>query len=241
MDKLRLFIKLLNSKQTKELFVEFYNDNAECISSKWRDETRFITFLKAYFLDRYLESSDNTKDLLFNELKDGDLNVGILEPFIDLIRGSEANVNDNLEGVELTEFSELYEYLDDPIYEFLSSNNKYIRDFTIRNNGFIPLAILESGNYYVQGNYKLSKKEISTIKFAKLMAPIISLVHSKYDELDTFDERTICNYNAIEDEQLKKLVPHTDNDNPEIEVLFPDGTIINYFKGDIRLYPFDMK
>ena len=54
-------------------------------------------------------------------------------------------------------------------------------------------------------------------------------------------DRTICNYDVIKEETIKSLVPHTNKNNPDIEILFNDGTIINYYKGDIRILPFNFK
>ena len=246
MNKLRVFYNLLNSRLITDSMIEYHIEHSDSLKAKWKDESEFVRYLKAFLIDKFNEVPDEIKDHLINELRDGIVNTYLVETFVEIIRGEQANVNEYIDGITLGDFSDLLVYKDDEIFKRLSSNNEWIRGLTKENNNFISILELENGNYFLPGNYRLSKDEINTIKCSKMLAPIIGMVHSKYDEMcydenGVSEERTICNYDVIKEETIKSLVPHTDKNNPDIEILFNDGTIVNYYKGDIRILPFNFK
>lgn len=238
MDKFNEFLELLNSDKIMSEMYKYFFDREYEFTPKWRNQNKFVSYLKAYYVDRYNSVTDDLKEILLNGLKDGLLNYGVVESFISTINGSEAKQNDNIEGVSILEFKEVFSYKEDYLYDELSNDNEWIAGFIKESLGLITLKELKEGNYLVMDNYKLDKEEIKTIENAKLVRPYINVIHSLYDEFkDGLDERTVCNYSAIEDEVLRNLAFHTDRNNPEYDILFNDGTIINYYSGDIRIYP----
>jgi len=238
MDKLNEFINILNSDKITALLYDFYSDNEDYINPYWRDEKKFVSYLKGYYLDRYLEIPDDLKSLLFSDLKDGELNVGVLETFLDKTNGSLAKPNDHMETGSLQEFKDLMQFKDDELYEELSNDNSWIMGLYIEKNGIITIDELKKGDYIKIDGYSLDNDEIKTIEHAKMVPGLINTIHSLYDDLE--DERNKCNYDAIDDEVLKKFAFHTNKDNPEYNILFDDGTIVNYYKGDIRIMPINL-
>ncbi len=242
MNILRAFIKQLNSRVVEELLLDYYYENADAINSKYRDEKKFIAYLKAFYIEKFLSYPPELQRILIDQLQDGNLNTSVVENFIDVINGSEAKVEENIDGISLSDFIDLYAYRDDPIYDLLSEKDEYIFNLIRDINGFVTLDELKSGNYVFPDNYRLDSKEITMLEKSNLLREIINWAHINFDQYsDELDGRTLCNFDLIEDETIRSIVPHTNKDNPEIEIVLPDGTIVNYFKGDIRFYPLSFK
>ena len=239
MDKLNEFINMLNDDKMTAKFYEYYKECTFDIDKKWKNPHKFVSYIKAFYVDRYIEAPEDLKELLFNQVKDGQLNYGANYVFLNTLRGMAAKVNQFIEYDEYGELVAPEEYSDDPLYDTLTEHyTEHIAEIVKTYGSYITIEELVDGNYEVVDGYVVSQDEIKTILYAKLIPGYISAVHALYDEFDDEnDERTICNYDAIEDETLRKLAFHTDKDNPDYDIIFPDGIIMNYYKGDIRFCP----
>lgn len=238
MSELRIFINLLNSNKVEEMLYEYYLVHEDNLSERWQDEERFTRYLKAFYVERFNNAPQEIKSLLIEELKDEDLNVGVVESFVEIIRSSEATVRSTIDGADSSELQELEELNEDAVYEKLDDMHDWVRGLVIEHNNFLTIEQLKSGQYFLPMGYRLDEHEIRMIECSRYMIPVINLVHMHYDVLsDAFDETTTCDYSSIEDDVLRSIIPHTDKDNPEVDVILDDGTMVNYYKGDIRIYP----
>ena len=235
---LKQLINILQEDRITAKMFEFYGKYENKIDKRWRNPGKFVSYLKAYYIERYLTVSDTAKGLILMNLKEeDDLSIGITQTFLDKINGSVAKLNQNVEGVYLDEFEDLLQLIDDPIYESMEYDDELIMGIIKETQGFVTINEIKDKDTTATGGYEFSKDEIVNIISAKLTPEINKTIHSLYDEA-TYDGVT-CNYNTITDDTAKRFAFHTDCKNPEFKIIFEDGTIVNYKKGDIRLYPID--
>ena len=229
------FIELLNSDKVTGLLFDKYSEEEYSINTVWQNADLFISYLKAYILGRYIASNKKIKNKIADDLKNGILNHEFLLTFIDKINCSSAKEAVNLEGVVEEDFTDLHDHLEDEMYAELSEEDEYIKGLIIERNDILEEDYIENGQYVLASGYKISKEEMDTIKCARYVPAIIHKIHCLYDE-DNLN-RPICNYDAIDDELLKKFAFHTECNNPQLYILFNDGTIVDYYNGDIRICP----
>lgn len=234
--------KLFQSEIFKEAASDYYARKERFLDDKWKDPELFIQYLKAAILDKYSKCDELEKEELLEELS-----YDAIEPELDIniISMMNTSVNDNnrdLNDEDKDFLLSLKEYIDNPLYEELSNHDEKITELIVKTNGFSFMKDIERDkkSNFGRREYVFDEEEINTLKKAKAASSILTEIHSKYDENVGY-EKQVCNYDAIEDEKLKKYAYHTDKDNPEFEIIFDDGTIMNYYMGDIRFKPFNFE
>jgi len=172
-----------------------------------------------------------------------DLLNGYVDPsyyiaIIDALNNTCGDIIDYNIKQNLDYLNDLRKYESDPAFKELSKRDHEVFKFAKWFNCFTTVEEIKSGEYMVPNDYKISEEELELMRKAKMTEGINRRIHELYDEDN--GERAKCNYAAIKDEEMKKYAYHTDADNPEFEIILEDGSIINYWRGDIRVKPFSM-
>lgn len=235
MDKIEKVLQLLNSDEIGTEINSLYDLLYTGLKPELHDKELFLRYFKGFILDKYLTLEDEDRTLILNSLTDHQINTGMVEKFIDVFNGSIAKVHDSLDGVTFDYFKSLLKYRNNTILKLLEPYETDFDIITKENNGLLTIDEIKRGEYPSVYTYRLDEEEIKQIEMATMVPGIITLVHSLYDDLD--DQRLVCNYDDIDDELLRNLVPHTDRKNPNFNILFPNGIIVNYYMGDIRIRP----
>ena len=202
---------------------------------------KFISYLKAQYIKEFFETDDEEiQEAIIESAFMGKVYPNRIYWIFDNINISSAKVGQfmNLDGVK--KIKELQQYLNNPMYKELSKKDEYIKKSIIENQKYNTIEEIENGKYIQHKGYTLDKEEIQTIKNAKLIPTINRTIHVLYDEYDEY-RISYCEYEDIDDEILKKFAFHTNKNNPEFNIIFEDGTIVNYFYGDIRVMPYKLE
>lgn len=236
--------KIFESATFREAALEYYERKERFLNDDCKDPSIFIPYLKAAIMDTYMNADEETKEELLEELS-----YEVIEPELDIDLIYTINTSVSSEGnkpirdKDKEYLESLSEHIDDPIYEELSKHNKDIIKCIVRDNGFKFMRDIKPGKTFTSGRktHTFDEEEIKTLERSKFVIPLLNRVHELYDEYEGELDKPRCNYDAIEDETLKKFAFHTDKENFEFEIIFDDGTIMNYCMGDIRFKPFNFK
>lgn len=238
-------IKLLKSKRITDSILDMYRTYKGEVLVDVSDK-EMVSYIKSLIIDEYMNGSEEIKKCNMDLLSVGFIDNRFVYTAIRHINASKAKVNDQITPVPvkslLSYIGKSKESIKDPIYESLSKYNKQICNSicSAKEINIVPITKVESGDYSLPLFYKLDDEEINKIRQAGILKKLIFSVHSLYDEEQGELGKTKCNYNLIQNEVIRRLVPHTNKRNPEINVLLEDGTIVNYFNGDIRVKPYNM-
>ena len=196
----------------------------------------FISQLKARYIEMFLKSrNDGEKAQVYNAAKTGDVYFVNITEIFECEDISNARMGDFIQKATIKRIRKEAKNLDDPMYEELSAYDRKISKIIKKTNEYITIKELKMGNYQCPCNYRLTQKEIRAIENVKLTVPVNRLIHLLYDDLEMFGHYH-CKYDEIpEDSVLKMFAFHTNKSNPGIEIVFEDGTIVNYLEGDIRV------
>ncbi len=225
MERIKKLIEALNSDKITGMLHEYYEANDYALKPKWKCSKRFTKYLKAYYLKCFLEAEKEKRDIIFNEIIDGNINVAINNNFLKAVMASEANTSENIDYVDPKELLFLDDYLDDDLYEELSDNDDDIRDYILKSEKIITFDDLVNGSYEPIDDYVISNEEIATIEKFKELPELSFIAHEINGE--EIDERVI--------------VYQPNKKNPQYGILFEDGTIIIYYNGDIRVLKFKIE
>jgi len=238
-------LNTLNSPDYEELIHNMYLCSEEIINDKWKDEEKFTAYLKAYCIYEFLKTCDERQKGLF--LLSLDLGFGFISVFTDFIEkinATEAKMADLINEDVLEDFKELSLYISNPIYKELSKSNKVIAKIIKEHHKYLTMEEIKSGKYLHSfcnpTGYKITGREIEMLDRARKFSKLNTLAHMLYDEkgLATYHcDHTIKNDKEI----LKKFLMNTSSNNPEYDIIFEDGTIINYFMGNIRVKPYNFQ
>lgn len=242
-------LNALNSENYTELMSQMYSCSKDIINEKWQNEDKFISYFKAYCVYEYLKiSGDRQRGLFLLSLDLGFGLISIFTDFIEIVNATEAKMADLIYSDSLEIFKELTPYIKSPIYKELSKSDKVISQIIKDHHHYITMEEIKSGKYLNNGTnptgYKITGREILYLDKAKDYEKLNRLAHLYYDEKgvllytcnpDIDDNKDIFN------KFLKNFLLNTNSNNPEYDIIFDNGTIVNYFMGDIRVKPYNFQ
>ena len=240
MDDIKKYIKILDNMDLSSLMQELYFYAEERLKRNMSFE-EFESLFKGYLIYSIYTEKDRFN---FCELKEILKNKAFLKSlvfdFVVMVNGQTAKVAQLMDENECNELLDLEEYRNDPLYEELSEEDQLIGMIIKDEFCYVTIGDIKNGAYltngYNIGNYVLTKEEIAAIERVHKLPNLNELAHLMYDErIDTI-------YEYKEDETdpdiMRKLIVCTGKNNPEYEIIFPDGSIINYRNGYIRKKPY---
>lgn len=245
MEKNPKVIDILNTSEIKKIVTEIYLIEKERLKKEFQiiDDKTMIAYLRAFITNKYQElSNDSEKKYFIEALRSKFIIVDLMDEFIESINATKARAGELIDEDVREELEELAEYKDTKIYKELSKSDKEIAKIINEYHGYISLNQLkkgaqEEGPYF---GYKISQEEIEIIELTKKYYIPNQLAHMLYDEKR--EDGLFCDHEIHNDnEVLKELLVSTNKNNPSYEIIFPDGKIVEYFKGDIRVKPYTYK
>lgn len=238
-----IIIDLLKSSEYRQIVANMYFNAKQYLDEEFQfeDDRTMISYVRAYFTNVY-ESIDNdkAKQLFLMSLNSGFTFVELMDDFVEKINATKATMGDLIHKEIVKEFEELRDYKDTKINQELSKSNKEISKIINEFHGYTtPTKIrraMKDDSIYQE--YKISEEELQIIERTKKYFMPNQLAHMLYDEKKDSDYYCDHEINS-DDEMLKRLLVSTNKDNPRIEIVFPDGMIVDYYKGDIRIKPYN--
>lgn len=240
-------IKLLNDPEVEKSIRGIYRIVSTNLKDEFRciDEDTMISYAKAYLIHEYnsIENKYDKKHFLV-EIKKAII-YPVLDNFIRSLNGSIAKPGELVKKYVVGEIKELEDARDTEIYRILSQDNKYIAKIIAKYHGFHTINYFKKRaeeNKGVQSyiEHIIPEEELKIIEATKNYPIPNQIAHMLYDV-----KRNIyyyCDYTINgEDEKLKNLLVSTKQENPRFEIVFEDGTIVEYNMGGIRIKPYTFK
>lgn len=250
MGKNPTIVDFLNQEEYRLLISNMYMSAKEYLDEEFQDmdDDEMISYVRAHFTNIY-ESIDNemAKGLFLMSLGNGFTIVELMDDFIEKVNGTKAKIGDMINKNAVEQLQELQEYKDTPIYRELSKSDEEISKIIREFHGYSTITELkrkaeekDEPRRFPFRQYKVSKEELEIIERTKKYFFPNQLAHMLYDEKisqDYYCDHEIRN----DDEILKKLLVTTNKDNPRFEIIFRDGMIVDYYKGEIRVKPYSYR
>ena len=241
MDEIKKYIKILDNIDITSSIQDLYSYAKKRLKKNMTIE-EFESFFKAYLIHNM-----STKKEIFNfcDLKETLNNTRFLKmivyDFIIMINATKAKISELIDDVDYNELKDLEDYINDPMYKELSEKDQIIGMIIKDEFCYVTIGDIKTGSYLTNGHnigkYTLSKEEIEKIEEAYKFSHLNELAHL------IFDDRIDTIYEYKEDTKdkdiMRKLIINTGKHNPEYEILFKDGTIINYRNGYFRKKPYN--
>ena len=250
MGKNPTIVDFLNQEEYRLLISNMYMSAKEYLDEEFQDmdDDEMISYLRAHFTNKYESISDDlTKNIFMMSLGNGSTILEILYDFIEKVNGTKAKMGDMIDKDAIEQLQELKKYKDTQIYKELSKSDKEISKIIRKFNGYSTITELkrkaeekDEPRRFPFRQYKISKEELEIIERTKKYFFPNQLAHMLYDEKisqDYYCDHEIRN----DDEILKKLLVTTNKDNPRFEIIFRDGMIVDYYKGEIRVKPYSYR
>jgi len=240
-------IKALNDPEIERNIRGIYRIVSTNLKDEFKsvDEDTMVSYAKAYLINEY-NSIDNKYERkhFITELKQG-IVYPQLEYFIRSINGTIAKPGELVNKHIIEEIKGLEEAKDTEVYRILSHNNKYIAREIARYHGFHSINYFKKRaeeNKGIQSylEHIISEEELKTIEATKKYPIPNQIAHMLYDVRSSV--YYYCDHSINGDEEeLKNLLVSTKQENPRFEIVFKDGTIVEYNMGDIRIKPYTFK
>ena len=245
MEKEPIIITILKSQEYRQIVTGMYLNAKPFLNEEFQkiDDRTMMSYVRAHFTNIYQEiDNEKAKSLFLMSLGNGFTFIELMDDFVEKINGTKAKMGDLIHKDVALELESLKEYKDTKIYKELSKSNKEIAIIINDYHGYITPTIIRKrlNDNYTPYDYKISEEELEIIERTKKYFMPNQMAHMLFDEKK--DSEYYCNHEINgEDEILKKLLVTTNKDNPRFEIVFPDGIIIDYYKGDIRVKPYNYR
>ena len=247
MKKYPKIIDALKDKNNKEIITSYYKDLKEYLNKEFQemDDSLLVSYLMAHIVNLYEAEDDLGKQIFINRINNGFTIIDFMNDFVDKINGSKAELGDRVKPEVIPELMELKNYKATDVYKELSKSNKEIAKLIKEKHGYFTMSELkkkakEEPPEGVFKPYIISEDELHIIECTKEYGVFNQLAHLLYDEKKGY--RYCCDHEInCEEDELKRLLVNTKHNNPRFDILFNDGTIIEYYRGDIRKKPYNFK
>lgn len=235
MDDIDELIEALKSDDFIEAAEESYYSHTKNKEDSNVSFEEYIYTLRGLFIEEYICAiTEEEIYYIMESLKNSDVEAVDANSIFKLIEATKSKIGDLVEKDIIKELEKMSDYKDEPIYNELSKYNKDIAKYIKKENFYYSIKQIKMGNYEMGINYRLSQKEIRMIENVKMIGPINRIIHANYDTNDFL--WPYCEYNEIPgDSVLKRFAFHTNEENPMLNVIFEDGTIVEYLCGDLRV------
>lgn len=240
-------IKVLNDPEVEKSIRGIYRIVSTHLKDEFRciDEDTMISYTKAYLIREY-NSIENKydKNHFIVEIKKAII-YPVLDNFIRSLNGSVAKPGELTKKYIIEELKELEDARDTEIYRILSQDNKYIAKVIAKYHGFHTINYFKKRaeeNKDIRSYLEkiIPEEELKIIEATKNYPIPNQIAHMLYDVKR--NTHYYCDYTINgEDEKLKNLFVSTKQENPRFEIVFEDGTIVEYNMGGIRIKPYTFK
>ena len=195
----------------------------------------YISALRGLFIDKFITAiSEEEINYIMNAAQNSDIFAVDANGIFKLVEATKAKIGDLVEKDCLNKIRDITDYQDEPLYDDLSKYNNVIAKYIKDTHFYYSIRQIKMGNYKAEANYRLSQKEIRMIENVRMIGPINRIIHANYDTNDFL--WPYCDFDEIpKDSVLKRFAFHTDKENPLFEIVFEDGTIVEYLYGDLRV------
>ena len=242
-----IIVELLNTREFKRLVRETYFFSKEYLDKRIEvvDDRIMISYARAYITNEYEKLENDLEKRLFLEaMRNGYFVVELMDCFIKSINSTRSKMGDLVHKDTIEELNKLLPYKNTDMYKELSKYNNYIAKTIKEFHGYRTIKELrERCKDKPQGRglfreYIISEEELNVIEGTKNYF----LGFNQYGHM-LFDEKKNADYYwnhevKNKDEIFKNLIVNTKKNNPRFDIVFNDGMILEYFKGDIRLKPY---
>lgn len=251
-------LRFLNSEEFELYANNVFNYYSDQLNESIKME-EFTSFLKAYILDVYDSIDDENKDKFVKKIRHFALAIEEIEFLIFELNACLSKPNDHIDKESEDFFEELELYKDNPIFNYLIRYKKEIFKVLSREMGLYTINQIKAGDYHIperdseghMGEYFLDEEEIETIEKAHKAGLLVDIGHSLYDDIEysqrptilgniEIDKHIICDYEKADRDGLGNMVFNTLKDGPkmEMDIVFEDGVLMQYHKGNIRKKPY---
>lgn len=253
-------VKFLKSKDFETFVMNEYSDQIEKLDSKLKKDNIYISYIKAFIIDMYQSLNDEDKGKYVRFVKKYGLTDNEADYIFFNLNSSTANINDHIDEESKEFFDELKSYLDKPIAKMLAKYRNEIFKILSEEMGVFTIEQIKDGNYYIpekdsegkMGEYCLDDSEIEAIEKAHESSLLVNICHSLYDYVKYVPKPSIlgngmvvnkyitCDNDKADIEGLGNLTFNTLKDGPKLEtdIVFEDGIIMRYHKGNISKEPY---
>lgn len=256
-------LRILRSEEFRQDAGYIFINYAENLNSKVNTE-QFTTFLKAFILDMYnAKDSEEKKEKFVKRMEHARLEEYEIEYLILKLNTCLSKPNDHIDKESVEFFEELEVYKSDNLCRVLS---KY-KDATFRMiaddlGGIFTIKQIKDGDYYIvhrgenrridEFGYTLAEDEIKALEDAHKASALVDIGHSLYDDFTyipheilgkkSYERLINCDYVKADEDGLGSMVFHTGKDTPQYktDIVFEDGIIMSYHRGDIRKNPYTL-
>lgn len=232
----------LTKEENKKRINELYSDYKKYLHKEFQkiDDKVIVSYFIAYIISVY-EKQENTfaKNHFIVTLKAESILTELLNEFINRLNATKSNLGDLVHKETHEELDKLKTSKKNVIYKELSKSNKDIAKIIKDYHGYFTVNELKKKSQEEPPSgifkpYIVSLDEISTIEATKEWPTLNELGHLLYDVKRGY--RYCCDHDIKDDsEELKRIMVNTGRNNPKFDILFKDGTIVEYYRGDIRI------
>lgn len=226
-------IYLLETDRFDRLAREKYTENKDKIEIQFQDEEMFISYLKGLYIDMFTKINNGDKEKILLQLNFGGICVEYVDLLIELM--NRAADNPFFSEPEIEELKDLKKYENDALFEALSKRDEEIKKFALVTT-FTPIEKIEEAvreNNPVGEGIKITDEILSMIKRT------VNIETSKKTYFTYFSKEVSELYSEIGNDILTKIALDLNLKAPEINILFEDGTIVNYKKSGIKVRPYN--
>lgn len=235
METIQKVINILDSKEMFDIMSQIYEIEKSNIKKQWKSKNRFIKYLKGFIVYQCETKAKGDVDALIACLINKNFNTGVVGILTDTLNASVSQVNEPMDTYVKEDLEKLIALKDDPLHEVLAlKNDVFVKTILDR----LKLKHISRLDGYKLYKYRFDQTDIKALENASKIPGLIRVAHSLYDDFD--DEMVTLDYDSI-DVPLKGLIPHGRGNNPEIDVILENGTILQYYDGNIRVWPFNFK
>ena len=242
-------VKLVKNKAYSSMISAAYREEKRFLHEDFQDidDDLMISHAKAYMVGRYLElNNDREREHFLDIIRSGILIIGLIDDFIKSLNAMKSKIGDHVHDDILYDLKALEKYKDTDMYKKLSKGNNRIASIIKEYHGYVTLKELKEKCHdepLIIGDYKeyiISEEEIKIIEATKNHPLPNQIAHLLFDYRKNNDYR--CDHKINNDnEVLKNLLVNTKQNSPRYDIIFEDGTIVNYNEGDIRIRPYNFK
>lgn len=240
--KEKLLIMLKDPKYS-DMLAEMYTSIKFSLNEEWQsvNDEVMLSYLKAYCLyccDN--KSNARQQELYLFSLNMGFPIAGVVSEFVDKMNTVSALVGETVNKDRIKDLKRLLDYRDTNTFYELTKSDKTIIKTIKQVCGLITIKELKEGKYQKKNDYEVTPEEIETIEKVKAHPELNQIAHTLYDEKKSYYYKANLK-KANEDDIIKNFLITTNKNNPEYNILFNDGTIVNYFEGELRVKPYKLQ
>lgn len=240
-------VRLLEDDENRKIVTELRKNIKKYLVNEFQDldDKTIELYIMGYIINAYeIQPNDFSKKLFIDSLCNNAYLAELMDDFVEKINGTKSIIGDRVRIDAIEIINQLKDYKKSDIYKELSKSNKEIAKIIKQYHGYFTITELKKlADNPPKGKfvpYIISNEELEIIECVKENNFINKLGHILYDE--NKGQRICCNPDiSSEEDILKNLLANTGKNNPPFDIVFKDGTIVDYYRGYIRVRRYNFK